>query len=151
MRKKIPVVGSSKLKRKEHVMAGPFIFIGTHILKEGQLENFKQYLPQFIATVEAHEPRLIHFGAYFNEEGTEVSFVQVHPDSDSMEFHMQVVKEHVENAYVDYLAATKNIQIYGTPSEAALAMMSQLAGSGVSVGIKNEDKGFSRLPEGELA
>lgn len=64
---------------------------------------------------------------------------------------MQVVKEHVENAYVDYLAETKNIQVYGTPSEAALTMMRQLAGSGVPVGIKTEYKGFSHIPAAESA
>lgn len=146
-----PPIGSVKAEEKEHVMAGPFTFIGTYTIQEGKLDDFKQYLPEFIAAVEANEPRLIHFGAYFNDEGTDVSFVQVHPDPESMEFHMQAVKEHVEYAYINFLSGTKSIQIFGTPNEATLTMARQLAGSGAPVYIKKEHKGFSRLPEGELA
>ena len=50
-------------------MAEPFIFIGTHTVKEGKLEGFKQHVHEFCKFVEAQEPRLIHFKFYFNEDG----------------------------------------------------------------------------------
>jgi quinol monooxygenase YgiN len=80
------------------VMAEPFIFIGTHTVKEGKLEDFRQHFQEFCAFIEENEPRLIHFALYISEDGTEVSVVQVHPDEDSMAFHMQVAGEPMAQA-----------------------------------------------------
>ena len=126
-------------------MTEPFIFIGTHALKEGKLEDFEQYSEDFCNFIEANEPRLIHFALYINDEGTEVSVVQVHPDADSMAFHMQVAAEHFVRAY-EFLDATKSIQIYGTPSDTLLEQMKQVSSSGVPVIVKSGMAGFNRLP-----
>ena len=48
--------------------------------------------------VEANEPRISAFNAYANDDGTEVSVVQVHPDAESMMAHMQVVRQHITEA-----------------------------------------------------
>jgi quinol monooxygenase YgiN len=127
-------------------MTEPFIFIGTHALKEGKLEDFKQYSRDFCDFIEANEPRLIHFALYVNDEGTEVTMVQVHPDADSMAFHMQVAAEHFVRAYDEFLDGTKSIQIYGTPSDALLEQMKQVSSSGVPVVVKSGLAGFNRLP-----
>ena len=74
-------------------MTGPFIFIATNRLKEGKLDREKKRLPGLIDFIQANEPRLIAFNEYANEEGTEVAVVQVHPDADSMDFHMNVIAE----------------------------------------------------------
>ena len=126
-------------------MAEPFIFIGTHTIKEGKLEDFKQYSGDFCNLIEANEPRLIHFALYINDEGTEVTVVQVHPDADSMAFHMQVAADHFAHAY-EFLDATKSIQIYGTPSDTLLEQMKQVSSSGVPVIVKSGLAGFNRLP-----
>ena len=127
-------------------MVEPFIFIGTHTIKEGKLEDFKQHFGEFAKFIEANEPRLIHFELYINEDGTEVSVVQVHPDADSMAFHMQVAAEHFVRAYDEFLDGTKSIQIYGTPSDALLEQMKQVSSSGVPVVVKSGLAGFNRLP-----
>ncbi|MCE3277344.1 MAG: hypothetical protein K0R13_3199, partial [Propionibacteriaceae bacterium] len=46
-------------------MAAPFIFIGTHQVKPGKLEEFKAWFANYIdTTVEPNEPRLLSFEAY---------------------------------------------------------------------------------------
>jgi len=127
-------------------MTEPFIFIGTHALKEGKLEDFKQHFQEFCAFIEENEPRLIHFALYINDEGTEVTVVQVHPDADSMAFHMQVAAEHFAHAHDEFLDATKSIQIYGTPSDTLLEQMKQVSSSGVLVVVRSGLAGFNRLP-----
>ena len=117
-------------------MAAPFIFIGTHTLKPGKLDAFKKSFRDLAEIVEANEPRLISFNAYANDEGTEVSVVQVHPDADSMLFHMQVVRQHISEAYAESLDATSSIQVYGPPSDAVLEMMQQLSTPEVPLGVK---------------
>jgi quinol monooxygenase YgiN len=133
-------------------MSQPFIFIGTHRIKEGKFEDFRNSYQDLVKVVEAKEPRLIAFNCYANDDETEVSVVQVHPDADSMLFHMQVAREHIEQG-VAGLLDVGSMQIYGTPSDAAVEMMKQLAGQGVPLIVKPQGLGgFTRsVAEGALS
>src|SRR5260370_14031445 len=73
-------------------MPGPFIFVATNKVREGRLEGEKQRVPGWIEFIHSNEPRLIAFHEYLSEDGTEVEYVQVHPDTDSFENHMRVVE-----------------------------------------------------------
>ena len=68
-------------EQEEVIMSEPFIFINSFEIKEGKL------LGEFLTVVESNEPRLLALNAYVNEDGTEVTFVQVHPDAASLEHH----------------------------------------------------------------
>ena len=130
-------------------MSEPFIFIGSHRLKEGKLQDFQKSFGELVEVVQANEPRMVAFNGYANDEGTEVAVVQVHPDAASMEFHMQVVREHIEHAYEELLEETTNIQVFGELSDAARGMMQHLAGSGVPLSVKpNTLGGFTRSDAG---
>jgi hypothetical protein len=117
-------------------MSQPFIFIGTHTLKPGKLEDFKAQSLALAEVVEAEEPRIIAFNIYASEDGTEVSVVQVHPDADSMMRHMQVVRQHITDAYMETLEGTTSMQVFGPPNDDVLEMMSHLAPPGVPVSVK---------------
>jgi hypothetical protein len=115
-------------RTKGSVMAEPFVFIATYTIKEGKVEEFKPYWRQFVDFVEENEPRLIAFNGYLGEGGNEVGIVQVHPDVDSMEFHMKLIREHVEQAFAEFLAGTAGMEIFGAITDDALALMENLAG-----------------------
>jgi quinol monooxygenase YgiN len=130
-------------------MSEPFIFIGTHTIREGKLQDFRKQWLELLEVVEAKEPRLIAFNAYVNESGTELTVVQVHPDADSMLFHMQVARDHISEAYQSVLEKTKRIDVYGKPSDTALEMIRQLAASEVPLSVKaNHLGGFTRSSAG---
>lgn len=131
-------------------MAGPFIFIGTHRLRDGTLESFQADSKALAEVVESNEPRMIAFNVFANEEGTEVSVVQVHPDAESMMLHMQVVRQHITDAYANSLDATTSMVVYGPPSDEVLAMMTHLASPGVPVSVKPRHlAGFTRSAAAE--
>jgi hypothetical protein len=137
-----------RIQQKETPMSEPFIFIGTHSLMEGRLEDLKQYEQELVALVEANEPHLIAFHVFVNQDGTQATTVQVHPDAASMEFHMQVLSEKISQAY-EFLERTERIEVYGTPSDQVLKMMRPLAGSGVPLSVKaNHLGGFTRAKAG---
>ena len=106
-------------------MSQPFIFISTFRLKQGTLEAFKEMCQGLVAFVESNEPRVIAFNLYANEDGTEVSNVQVHPDADSMVSHMKLLHEHISGAGSDEgpIDVTTSNQIYGIPDDAVLEMI----------------------------
>jgi hypothetical protein len=117
-------------------MTGPFIFIATNRLKQGKLDSEKRRLPDLIDFIHANEPQLIAFNEYANGEGTEVAVVQVHPDADSMVFHMKLIAERAASAYADTIDATTNIQVFGTPGDTVADMLQRQALAGVPLGIK---------------
>jgi len=126
-------------------MSGPFIFIATNRLKPGKLDDERARVPGLVDFIQANEPRLIAFNEYANEEGTEVAVVQVHPDADSMAFHMQVVADRAASAYAETVDATTGIQVFGTPSNAVVEMLRRQAGAGVPLSVKRHHLGgFSR-------
>jgi hypothetical protein len=126
-------------------MSGPFIFIATNRLKEGKLEDERRRVPDLCDFIETNEPRLIAFNEYASEDGTEVGVVQVHPDAESMELHMETVAARASRAYAETLEATTSIQVFGAPSDAVLEMLSRQAGAGVPLTVKRYHLGgFTR-------
>jgi hypothetical protein len=58
---------------------------------------------------------------------------------------MRVVREQAARAYEETLDATTNIQVFGSPTDAILAMLSRSAGSGVQYNAKPHHLGgFTR-------
>jgi quinol monooxygenase YgiN len=123
----------------------PFIFIATNRLKPGRLDAERDRVPALVEFVEANEPRLIAFNEYVNEAGDEVTVVQVHPDAESMEAHMRIVRDRAQEAYAQTLDATVRIQVFGEPTQAILDTLRQQAGSGVEISVNGEHLGgFTR-------
>src|SRR4051812_45680226 len=126
-------------------MSAPFIFIATNRLKTGKLDAEAKRVPDLVDFIEANEPRLIAFNEYANDDGTEVTVVQVHPDAESMELHMRTVAARAARAYEETLDATVSIQVLGMPSDAVLAMLGRQAGSGVPLAVhRHHLGGFTR-------
>jgi hypothetical protein len=64
-----------------------------------------------------------------------------------MEFHMRTVPDRAARAYAETLEATTGIEVYGTPSEAVLRMLTRQAGAGVPLVVKRHHLGrFTRTP-----
>ena len=125
-------------------MSGPFTFIGTNGIKSGKLEETKKHLQELVDVVETNEPRLIAFNIYLDEQGGKVSIVQVHPDADSMEFHMKLVAEHIRDAF-EYLEGTESHQVYGTPSDTVIEKIRGFVEPGVPMTFMPiHEVGFTR-------
>jgi hypothetical protein len=123
----------------------PFIFIATNRLKPGKLGQERTRVPSLVEFVASSEPRLIAFNEYVNEDGDEVTVVQVHPDAASMEAHMAIVRERAQQAYAETLDATVRIHVFGMPTDAILETLREQAGSGVEITINDEHLGgFTR-------
>jgi quinol monooxygenase YgiN len=105
-------------------MSGPLIYVGTYTIKQGEQEDARRRLAELVDFVETNEPRVIAFNAYLDRDGNTVSIVQVHPDSASMEFHMQVNAKHFATAF-DWLDTSMSGQYFGPISDPLAAELAK--------------------------
>ena len=139
---------AAECTNKEAVMATPFIFIGTHKVKPGKLEEFQAWFAEYVdSTIEPNEPRLLAFNAYSDPAANEVTVVQVHPDAESMVHHMSVITDHVARAYSEFLERSSRYQIYGTPRAGVLELMQQMDGAAEPPSSQEPFAGFTRLAD----
>jgi quinol monooxygenase YgiN len=128
-------------------MAAPFIFIGTHKVKPGKLEEFKAWFANYVrTTVEPNEPGLLSFEAYADPAANVFTIVQVHPDAESMVHHMQVISDHIATVYASFLEQGESkYQIYGTPRAGVLELIRQTDGADEAPTSQEPFAGFTRL------
>lgn len=126
-------------------MAEPFIFLNTYAISPDRAETLKRGFQATAELVQAREPRMLYFGLHISEDGTEATTVQVHADAENMAFHMRLVGDHIRKAteYLDF--SSMRIQIFGTPTDAIVDQVQQLAGSGVPVTISPAAICFDRF------
>jgi hypothetical protein len=105
-------------------MSEPLILVSTFRVKEGKLDDLKRYYKKIMEIVESKEPQLIAFHGFLNEDGTEMTSIQVHPDTASMDLHMQVMRDNWDESWSEYSQILEVISAdyYGTPPESALKM-----------------------------
>jgi hypothetical protein len=77
---------------------------------------------KILELIDANEPQLIAFHGFLSEDGTEISSVQVHPDTTSMDFHMQVLKNNWDESFSKYgeLLELIRVEYFGKPSKNTL-------------------------------
>ena len=71
-------------------MTTPFVLITTHRIKPGRLDELVVATREYNDFVEANEPLVQAHVAYVDEGGDEISLVQVHPDAESADSHLQL-------------------------------------------------------------
>jgi hypothetical protein len=129
--------------RKGLTMAGSLIYVGTHAITPGKLDVAKAVSRELGAFLEANHPRMLHFGIYIDDDAQEMTVIQIHPDEESLALHMELARERIAKAY-EFLTTTR-IDIYGTPSEALVDQIRQMAAGGPPIRFNVATAGFSRL------
>jgi hypothetical protein len=126
-------------------MSNEIVYVDTSDVREGALEELKPAIGELVDFVEANVPRVIAYNVYFNDESTRMTVVHVHPDSASLEQHLEVVGP-VLRRFVD-LVTLSSIQIYGEPGEKVLKPVrekARLLGRG-DVVVNALHAGFARF------
>lgn len=124
-------------------VAGPLIVISTFRVRQGAADELRQYYARIAEIVEAKEPRVIAFNGILNDHETELTSIQVHPDTDSMDYHLKVLTENWDESFSRYaeVLGSVSIEYYGTTPASALEM--DAGREGVSVKSRHVD-GFIR-------
>lgn len=106
-------------------MTDAILVIDRSDIVKGRRQLVEQGFRELVQFVKANEARTIFYNVYLNPDGTEVTVVQVHPDSASMEYHMQLAGPMF--AKFKDLLRLKEMHVYGRPSETLLQLLRQKA------------------------
>ena len=124
----------------------PIVYIDHSAIREGALEELKAGVQGLVDFIDVREPQLISYGFYIDEDAAEMTVVAIHPDSASLELHMEIGSGEFRK--LAHLLTLTAIECYGRPSERALEQLRHKAatlgndGTLVSVG---RFAGFARL------
>ena len=115
-------------------MSTPFIFVSTHTINEGKLDDFMGQLRLFAEFVEVNEPNLIDFKAFLDDDQTEVSLVFVYPDSDAADHHLQLAGDLIAKGFA--ITEQARLEVYGQPGPLLERALKGNRERGVPVSVK---------------
>lgn len=125
-------------------MSEPILSIDTSEIREGKLEELTTKIKGLVELVDANEPRAIAYHVYLDDAHRRMTIAQLHPDSASLEYHMEVAASAFAG-FVD-LVTLLTIDLYGAPSDTLLEQMRRKADllGGARLAVHGSLAGFVR-------
>jgi hypothetical protein len=124
----------------------PIVYIDHSNIREGSLEELRAGVRRLVDFIDAREPQLITYGFYIDEDAARMTVIAVHPDSASLELHMDIGSN--EFAKLAHLLTLTAIECYGRLSERAIGQLRHKAatmGDGGTVVSIGRFAGFTHL------
>lgn len=124
----------------------PIVYIDHSDIRGGSLEELKAGVRQLVEFIDAREPQLITYGFYIDEQAAKMTVVAIHPDSASLELHLDIGSR--EFSKLAHLLTLTAIECYGRPSHRALEQLRHKAdtlGNGGTVLAIDRFAGFTHL------
>jgi hypothetical protein len=126
--------------------SGLIVYIDRSDIREGRIDDLKAGIRRLVDVIESAEPQLISYGFHLDDEADRMTVVAVHPDSASLEFHMEIGGPEFRK--LAEMIMLRQIEVYGSLSEKALTMLKHKATmlGGSLVTVHERFAGFARPP-----
>jgi hypothetical protein len=126
-------------------MAGPIVYVDRSEIKSSMLDDLRTAVSDLADFVQAHEPQLISYGVYLDEQASTMTVVAVHPDSASLGFHLRIGGPEFRK--VGAFITLRLIEVFGDPNEDVLDQLNEKARvlGNAEVVIRPRDAGFARI------
>ena len=124
-------------------MSAPFIVKTTSRIHDGKAAAYRPLAEEICKLAEEQEPRLLAFHIFVTEDERSEVVIQVHPDAESMQHHVEVLGQKVRETadFTDF----ESLEIYGQPNEALLGWLPRLT-EGITLTLHpTQWGGFTRL------
>jgi hypothetical protein len=128
--------------------SGLIVYIDRSDIHEGRIDDLKAGIRRLVDVIESHEPQLIAYGFHLDETAARMTVVAVHPDSASLELHMEIGTPEFRR--LADMITLQQIDVYGSLSDKALTMLKEKATmlGGRALRVHERFAGFARLPTG---
>jgi hypothetical protein len=127
-------------------MSSLIVYIDRSAIRVGKLEEVREALRGLVEFVDSAEPQLLAYGFYIDEDGEGLTVVAIHPDSSSLEFHLEVGRDAFRT--FTELIDLRTIDVYGRASEKVRGQLQQkveLLGENGKVVVHEQHAGFARF------
>ena len=104
-------------------MVEPIVFISHFAVKPGRLEDLKRLAREIQTELLADKPATVVYLMYLDEDGSRFTVVHCFPDTQAMDHHFEGSDERTSAAFE--VMEPRGWEVYGSPSEGALAMLRQ--------------------------
>lgn len=125
-------------------MTEPIVYVDYSEIREGQLEAVQGSMVALAEFVEAYEPQILSYAVYIDADGGHMTVVHVHPDSESLAFHLKAAGPMF--APMAPLIRLLSIDVYGRPGPEVVEELrgkAELLG-GAPVAVHPPHTGFLR-------
>jgi hypothetical protein len=126
--------------------AGAVMYIDRSDVHEGAMDELEAGIRALVAFVDTHQPQMVTYAIYLDEGANKMIVVSVHPDSASLERHIDVGGPEFKK--LAHLLTLREIEVFGALSERAVELVQQKAaalGDGGTVTLHEEFAGFHRI------
>jgi hypothetical protein len=126
--------------------AGAVIYVDRSDVHENGWDELKAGVHALVAFVEPHQPQMAAYAIYLDEAANRMIVVSVHPDSASLERHIDIGTAEFKK--LGHLLTLREIEVFGPLSERAVELVQQKAaalGDGGTVTLHEQFAGFGRL------
>jgi quinol monooxygenase YgiN len=123
----------------------PLVYVDRSDVRPGALEALKDAIEELAELIEASEPQLVAYNAYFSDDGTRMTVIHIHADAASLDRHLEIGGPAF-GKFAELLSLS-SIDVYGEPSDKAMRQLqdkARLLGRG-DVVVHRPAAGFSRL------
>lgn len=120
------------------------VYLDHSDIHEGRLEDLKDGIRELVDFIEEQEPQLIAYGFHLEEAAGRMTVAAVHPDSASLELHMEVGRERFRQ--LGDMLTLRQIEVYGSISKRVRELLDQKAAmlGGAGVTVTERFSGFAR-------
>jgi hypothetical protein len=116
-------------------------------VQPGVADELRGQIEQIVRFISEREPQLIAYAFYLDEAATRMTVFALHPDSASLEYHMEVGGPGFQK--FSALIRLRSIEVYGSISERAHELLRAKATmlGGANITVDRLESGFTRLPK----
>lgn len=128
-------------------MSQPIVYVDTSAIQEGKFEELARAMEHLAEFVKENVPQLVSYGFFLDQERSRMTVVAVHPDSASIEFHMD--RCGTEFRRFSDLIVLSQIDVYGDVSDSVIKRLhqkAQMLGNGTVI-VHELHAGFARYPD----
>jgi hypothetical protein len=129
--------------------AGSVIYIDRSDVHADRWDELKAAIPALTAFVEREQPQMTTYAFYLDECADHMTVISVHPDSSSLERHMEIGRPEFQK--LAPFLSLREIEVFGPLSQRAVDLVSRKAealGDSGAVLVHDEFTGFTRIQSG---
>lgn len=121
------------------------VYLDHSDVRADRAEELRAGIRRLVGVIDEREPQLLAYGFHLDEEMGRMTVTAVHPDSASLELHLEIGRELFRE--LGAMITLTGIEVYGTISDRAREMLEgkvAMLGAG-QVTVTERFAGFARL------